>query len=79
MVIDLLLAPILSAVEWVVGLLPAASLTVPAIDQAVAKLAEVNSLVPIAPGLQAAVGLLSLLGVFLLVRAILVVWNLIWP
>lgn len=80
MVTDFFLGLILSAVEAVVGLLPEGQpLDIPAIDSMVSWIQDLNSVIPVGPVIQAAVALLSLLGVFLAVRLVLTVWNLIWP
>lgn len=80
MVTDFFLGLILSAVETVVGWLPdGVALDLPVIDSMVAWIQDLNSVIPVGPVIQAGVALLSLLGVFLAVRLVLTVWNLIWP
>jgi len=80
MIVDLLLTPLIAVVEWMVGLLPSGEhLDLPAMDSFTALIAKVNSVLPIAPVIQVAVVVLGALVVFVLVRAALLVWNLIWP
>lgn len=80
MITDAVMTPVLSAVTWVLGLLPVGSpLPLPALDGFWSLVAQVDSLVPIWPVLYAALGLLAAGMVFVTVRLVLTVWNLVWP
>lgn len=80
MVTDLFLGWILGAVETVVGLLPTATLgTLPALTEFMGWVSDVNTLIPVAPLLQTFVVIISGLVIFVVVRVVLLVWNLIWP
>jgi len=79
-IVDGLLAPLLSAVRTVLGWLPTgAPLDVGVVDTVWAAARQFDSLVPIMGPLVAMLGLLSALAGFLVVRVVLVVWNLIYP
>lgn len=80
MVTDALLAPLLAAVQLVVGWLPDGDpVSVPGLGPVWLAVAQVDSLVPVMGPLVAMLGLLSAVVVFLVVRLVLVVWNLVYP
>lgn len=80
MVTDAVLAPLLAMVQAVVGWLPEGQpLTVAPIDSVWLAIAQVDSLVPIMGPLIAMLGVLSAVVVFIAVRLVLTVWNLIYP
>lgn len=64
----------------VIETLPAgAPLPIPDLSGVGRTLGAIDQLVPIAGPLSAALGLLAALGVFIAVRLVLLVWNLIYP
>lgn len=80
MVIDALLAPLLAAVASVVDLLPAgAPLPLPSAAPVWSLVQQVDSLIPIMGPLTVMLGVLSFVLVFVGVRLVLTVWNLIYP
>jgi hypothetical protein len=80
MVTDAILRPLLSVVDFAFGLLPrAAPMALPGGGALAQQLAGLDSLIPIGGPLRIALGILSAVVVFMLVRLILTVWNLIWP
>jgi hypothetical protein len=80
MVTDALLAPLLAVVAKVVGLLPDGSpLPLPSLTPLLTVIGQVDSLVPIAGPLAVVTTVLAAGVVFVLVRLVLTVWNLIWP
>jgi hypothetical protein len=80
MVTDALLAPLLALAQWVVDTLPdGQALALPSLDGVWSAMAGLNSLLPVSEVVIAALGLLSLVVVFLAVRLVLVLWNLVWP
>ncbi|MEN1974662.1 hypothetical protein AAHH18_06025 [Cellulomonas sp. P4] len=80
MITDALLAPILAAVQWVVDLLPEGqALNIGPVEVAWKAVRQADSLVPIMGPTVAMLGLLSAVVVFVIVRLLLTVWNLIWP
>jgi hypothetical protein len=77
---DALVAPLLAVVSWVVGKLPSGhALALPSLDELWQTVAQVDSLVPVYGPLQVMLGVLALGAVFVVVRLVLTVWNLIWP
>jgi hypothetical protein len=80
MIVDAIAAPILAIVQWALGLLPRGeALPLPDSSGLWELLAGFDSLVPIWPVLYAGLGLLSAAVVFVTIRIVLTVWNLIWP
>ena len=79
MVTDAILSPLLGLVEWVLALLPSAPVTVPGAGPMLLWVGRVDSLVPIAEALTFAAGLGAVAIVFVVVRLVLTVWNLVWP
>lgn len=80
MVVDALLAPLLSVVEWVLGLLPAGkALPLPNLTALWNLVAVADSIIPIMGPLLVGLGLLAFGAVFVVVRIVLTVWNLIYP
>lgn len=79
MVTDALLGPLLELVGWMLDLLPTDSLDLPDVTLFLGWLGKVNSIVPIGPVVGVAVAVLSTLVVFVLIRAALTVWHIVWP
>lgn len=80
MITDAIVAPLLAVVSWVVGKLPAgAPLSLPSLSGVWDVVRQVDSLVPIWGPLQVMLAVLALGAVFIVVRLVLTVWNLIWP
>ncbi len=80
MVIDKLLAPLLAAVQTAIGWLPDGQpLDIGPLETVWTAARQFDSLIPIMGPLVAMLGLLSAVGGFLLVRLVLVIWNLIYP
>lgn len=80
MVTDALLAPLLALVGKVLGWLPdGSSLPLPSLAPLMTVIGQVDSLVPIAGPLYLICTLLAAGAVFVLVRLLLTVWNLIYP
>jgi hypothetical protein len=79
MVTDAIVRPLLFVFEWLLGLLPDWSPDLPAVDSVVTKIAQLNSLVPIGPPIQLALVMLSFVGVFLLIRLVLLVRHTVLP
>jgi hypothetical protein len=80
MVTDALLAPLLALVAKVVGWLPDGNaLPLPSLTPLLTVIGQVDSLVPIAGPLAVVCTILAAGAVFVLVRLVLTVWNLIWP
>lgn len=79
MILDAILVPLFNMVEWVFAKLPAGQpLDLPGFTSVTGTLAKVNSVIPIGPVMQVAVVLLGALVVFVIVRLILVVINIVW-
>jgi len=74
---------VLDFAAWVIAfvaqVLPEHHLSLPTLGGIGPLLGKVDSLVPIAGPLAAAVGVLSVVLAFIVVRLALTVWNLIWP
>ncbi len=75
---------LLGLVGWLAGLfgslLPDDHLPLPAADAGLLGwLARLDSLLPVGPVVQLAVGVLASLAAFLVLRLVLVLWNLAWP
>lgn len=80
MITDALLAPLLAAVDMIIGWLPAGqALDLPNIDAVWNAIATLDSLIPIIGPLMVMLGLLAVGVVFVIVRLALTVWNLIYP
>lgn len=79
MIVDGLVAALLSVWEFVVALLPEGNLTLPSVGGIGTVIAQVDSLVPIIGPLTLALTILGALTAFLVVRIILVVVNIVWP
>ena len=80
MIIDALLAPLLDAVQWAIDRLPTGEpLALPNLDPWWATLRGLDSLIPVMGPVAVALSLLGMGAVFVVVRLILTVWNLIWP
>jgi len=80
MVTDWLVGLILDAVNAALDLLPVGQApALPSLAPVWNLLGGIDSLVPILGPLTFMLGLLGLAVVFLLVRLVLVVWNLVWP
>jgi hypothetical protein len=76
---DALLAVASTIAGWIAALLPSGHLTIPGSGPLVTVLGQLDSLVPIAGPLTAGVGVLAAVLAFVVVRLVLVLWNLIWP
>jgi hypothetical protein len=76
---DALLGAALAVWNYAVGLLPDGHLSLPSTSGLSTVLGQVDSLVPILGPLQLALTILSAVGVFIAVRLVLVVINIIWP
>lgn len=80
MIVDAILAPLLAAVSWALGLLPeGAPLDLPTLSPLWSAVSMLDSIVPIIGPLTVMLGLLSFGAVFVVVRLVLTVWNLIYP
>lgn len=79
MITDLFLAPFLALFGWIVDLLPEYQLPAPESSGLVVWLARVDSFIPIASAVTAAVVLLGMVGVFLTWRLVLVVRHVLLP
>lgn len=79
MIVDAILGPLLAAAAWVLDFLPDGSpLDLPGWGGATTMLAKINSVLPIGPVIGVAIALLSALAVFIVVRLILVIINIVW-
>lgn len=80
MITDAILGPLLGVVRWMVGLLPQGNpLPLPSLDQLWQIVGEVDGLVPVGTPLTVMLGVLAVGAVFIVVRLVLTVWNLVWP
>lgn len=80
MITDRILGLLAALLETVTAPLPRGSaLQLPSLDSFWNALAGIDSLIPILGPITAGLTLLGALGAFLLVRLVLVVWNLIYP
>lgn len=79
MITDALLAVVSTLASWIDAALPDGHLSLPSLGGLGTVLGKVDSLVPIAGPLAAAVLVLSAVVVFVALRLILVLWNLVWP
>lgn len=79
MVTDALIAPFLYTLEYLIGLIPNWSPNFGGVEAITVWIARVDSLVPIAGPLNVMLGVLAFGVVFVLVRLVLTLWNLVWP
>ena len=79
MVTDAVLGPLFVLAEWVLAQLPSAPVTVPGAGAMLLWVGRVDSLVPIAEPLTFAAGLGAVAVVFVVIRLVLTMWNLVWP
>lgn len=79
MVTDALLRPLLGVLQWVIDTLPVWSPNFGSVSAIVVWIGRVDSLVPIAGPLSVMLGVLAFGVVFVLVRMVLLAWNLVWP
>lgn len=80
MIVDWLLAPLIAAVQWAVDRLPDGhALDLPDLDALWDQVRGLDSLVPVLGVVQVMLGLLAFAAVFVVVRLVLTVWNLIYP
>lgn len=79
MITDALISFVTTIAGWILELLPTGNLNLPTPQPLVDVLGRVDSLVPIAGPLTAAILVLSAVVAFIAVRLILMLWNLIWP
>lgn len=74
---------LLSFAGWLAGvvggILPDGHLSLPAVGGVTTWIAKVDSLVPVTGVLSVALGVLAAVVLFVTVRLVLVVWNLVWP
>lgn len=75
MIIDVLLRPFLTIFEGLLGGLPKGELGIPVLDALLGTLAKINSVIPIAGPIAAAVTMLTLLGIFVGIRLLLTLWR----
>lgn len=79
MIVDAVLALLLSVVETIFGWLPEApTLDLGPISGFAQLIGQIDSLIPILPIVGLAFGMLSALVIFLLIRLVLVVVNIVW-
>lgn len=76
---DAIVGAALALVSGVLGLLPSGHLSLPSAAGLGDVLAGLDSMVPILAPLQVALGLLAAVLVFMAVRLVLVVVNIVWP
>lgn len=80
MITDALLSPLIAAVRSVLELLPVGTApNLPSLQPVWDLIGGLDSLVPIVGPLLFMLGLLSGVVVFVTVRLVLTLWNLIWP
>lgn len=79
MITDALISFVSTVAGWITELLPTDHLSLPSAGPVVAVLGRVDSLVPIAGPVSAALIVLSAVVAFIAVRLILMLWNLLWP
>ena len=80
MITKLLLAPLVGLANWLNATLPAGhTLTGEGLDQAKASMRGLNALLPVSDVLVMASGVLSLAGVWIVVRLALVVRHTVFP
>ena len=80
MILDALIGPLLDALSAGLGLLPEGkALDLPNLDGFWNVVAGVDSIVPILGPLVVMMSILSMVLVFMAVRVVLTVWNLVWP
>jgi hypothetical protein len=79
MVTDALMRPLLALVEFLLNLIPDWEPDLPGVDSMVAKIGQLDSLVPIGGPLQLAATLLGFVGVFVLFRLVLLVRHTVLP
>ncbi|MCR6703404.1 MAG: hypothetical protein NVV66_01460 [Cellulomonas sp.] len=78
MITDALLAPLVALVHWIAGFLPVGDPLSPnGLTDVRAALAALNTLVPISEVLTVLVTLMSAVGIFLVVRLVVWLWNLV--
>jgi hypothetical protein len=80
MITDALLAPLHALADWIAATLPDGHpLDLGGVDAVRSALAQVNGLVPVSPVLAAVAALLAPVGVFMLVRLVVFVRNVVAP
>lgn len=79
MIVDWFISALVAFVEWVAGLLPDHSLSLPAPTAILSRLAQVDSLIPIAAPLAVAATVLAFVVVFVVVRLVLTVRHVLLP
>lgn len=79
-VVDALLGPLVLAVTAVLSWLPVGqALAIGPVESVWTAVRQFDSLIPVLGPLTAMLGLLGVLAGFLVVRVVLVLWNLIYP
>lgn len=80
MITDALLHALTLAILGFTSLLPQSSgWALPDLEPVWGPIRKMNSLLPIGDQLVAVIAVLAVVGVFVLVRLLLVLWNAIWP
>ncbi len=79
MIVDAILGFVGWLGSFIGGLLPTSHLLLPSMAPVSSLLGKVDSLIPIAGPLAAAQVVLALVVVFVSIRLVLTLWNLIWP
>lgn len=80
MITDAILWPLVMLAEWLERTLPdGAPLGMPDTSSFWSAVAGLNSLVPVGEVLVVALSLFAALAVFLVIRLVLLVWNLVYP
>ena len=80
MLIDAIVGPLLAAVTGVLAWLPVGQpMEIGPVEAVWLGVRQFDSLVPVLGPVKAMLGLLSVLAGFLVVRVVLVLWNLIYP
>lgn len=80
MIVDALLTPLVMAVTAVLSWLPVgAAMAIGPVEAVWMGVRKFDSLIPVLGPLTAMLGLLGVLAGFLVVRVVLVLWNLIYP
>ncbi len=80
MITDAILTVLSAVVGFLTSALPDGQpLTLPGASGLASAVGKVDSLVPIAGPMQALLGVMAAALVFVAVRLVLVIWNLLWP
>lgn len=79
MITELVAAPFLALMRWLLGLLPDWQPDLPAVDSMVTMIAKIDSVIPIGGPLQMAVTVLGFVAVFFFIRLILTIRHVVLP